>query len=55
VGVALSVLAIVVRLSGAFWLGGFQSGTLLLAGMDSMLLGCLSYVALLVEERRGGV
>jgi hypothetical protein len=52
-GVLLSMVAVGDRIGGAFWLGGFQSGTLLLAGMAAMLLACLSYIALHVEQRQG--
>ena len=51
-GVALIVVAIAARLGGAYWLGGFQVGTLLLAGMAVTLLACLSYVAALAERPR---
>ena len=51
-GVALIGVAIAARLSGAYWLGGFQAGTLLLAGMAATLLACLAYVATLAERPR---
>jgi hypothetical protein len=53
-GVVLGIVAIVVRFGGAFWLRGFQLGTLLLAGMADMMFACLGYLALLVEQHRGG-
>lgn len=52
VGVAVAGLAVVGRLGGAYWLGGFQVGTLLQAGMASMLVACLAYVAAIAESPR---
>ena len=52
-GVALCAIAIVARLSGAFWLGGFQVGTLLQVGMAAMLVGCLAFLAVITEQLRG--
>jgi hypothetical protein len=52
VGVILCAVAVIVRLRGAYNLGGFQVGTLLLAGVAAMLLGCLGYLAALAERRR---
>lgn len=49
-GVALIVVAGFARLSGAFWLAGFQIGTLLQAGMAAMLVACLGYLASLAER-----
>jgi len=52
VGVILCTVAVIVRLRGAFTLGGFQVGTLLLAGMAAMLFGCLGYLASFAERGR---
>ena len=52
VGVVLGAFAVVIRLQGMYAAGGFQTGTLLLASIASMTLGCLCYVAL-VAERSG--
>lgn len=49
-GVLVCAVAVVVRLSGAYWLAGFQVGTLLLAGMAVMLMGCLSLLVLLTAQ-----
>lgn len=46
-GVLVSAVTVVVRLSGAYWLAGFQVGTLLLA---EMLMGCLSLLMLLTSR-----
>lgn len=52
VGVMLCAFAVVLRLRGQFSLGGFQVGTLLLAGMAAVLVGCLGYAASVAERRR---
>lgn len=49
-GVVICAIAILARLTGAYYVGGFQVGTLLLAGIAAMLVACLSYLALLVER-----
>ncbi|TMH31230.1 MAG: hypothetical protein E6H58_12595 [Betaproteobacteria bacterium] len=53
-GVLLSLVAVVARLAGQFWIGGLQTGTLLQAGIAAMVAGCLAYVALLAERSRAG-
>jgi hypothetical protein len=52
VGVAAIGLAALGRLSGAYWLGGFQVGTVLQGGMATTLVACLGYVAALAETAR---
>jgi hypothetical protein len=52
-GVLLSAVAVVVRLRGVYSLAGFQVGTLLLAGIAAMLVGCLGYLAAIAERPRG--
>jgi hypothetical protein len=52
-GVVTMVLAVAGRLSGAYWLGGFQMGTLLQAGMAAMLAACLAYLVALAEQPGG--
>lgn len=52
-GAAVCAVAVVTRLVGAYWLAGFQVGTLLLAGVAAMVLGCLGYLAALTEQFRG--
>ena len=49
VGVLVIAVAVVGRLAGAYWLHGFQVGTVLQGGMASTLLGCLGYGAVLAE------
>ena len=52
VGVILCAGAVLSRLRVDFSLGGFQVGTLLLAGMTALLFGCLGYLAFLAERER---
>jgi hypothetical protein len=52
IGIAVIGVAIAARLGGAYWLGSFQVGTLLQAGMAATLLACLGYVAALAERPR---
>ena len=52
-GFVLMIVAGVVRLTGAYWLGGFQIGTLLLGGTAAMVAGCfLLLLALTSADRR---
>ncbi len=50
VGVLLCIVGIGVRLSGAFWLGGFQVGTLLQAGVAALVFGCFCMLAYLTRK-----
>ncbi len=52
IGVLLCVVSVVVRAAGMFVVGSFQVGTLLQAGMAMMILGCLAYLAVLVDGAR---
>ena len=52
VGVLLCVIAVLARIRGMYGLAGFQVGTVLLAGMAAMLVGCLGYLAAIAEFRR---
>ena len=52
VGLALSTWAAYQRLTGAFFAGGFQVGTLLLAGMTGMLVACLCLLLVLTGRSR---
>jgi hypothetical protein len=51
-GVVLCAVAVVVRLRGVYSFAGFQVGTLLLAGVAAMLVGCLGYLAAIAERPR---
>ena len=50
VGVLLCIVGIGVRLSGAFWIGGFQVGTLLQAGVAGLVFGCFCMLAYLTQK-----
>ena len=51
-GVLLCVTAVVVRISGNYWLGGFQIGTLLQAGIAAMVAGCLCFLVVLIDRSK---
>lgn len=51
-GAVLAVVAVLCRALGLFWLGGLQTGTLLLGGIAAMTLGVLAYVAVIAERPR---
>jgi len=53
VGVLMCLIAVGARLAGAFWIGGFQAGTVLQAGMAAMLLGCLAHLVVLTARLTG--
>jgi hypothetical protein len=50
VGLVICGVAGVTRLSGAYFLGGYQVGTVLLAGVAALMSAC--YLLLLVHTRR---
>ena len=52
VGMAMIVVAVLVRLAGRFSLGGFQTGTLMLAGIGAVSVGCFLLLWLLAERGR---
>lgn len=49
-GAVLCAIAGIARLTGAYWLGGFQLTTLLQAGVAGMVLGCMCFLMVLVER-----
>jgi hypothetical protein len=51
-GLLLVLVAVGTRLTGQFWIGSLQTGTLLQAGTAAMVIGCLGYLALLAEHSR---
>ena len=51
-GVLMCVASVVARAAGVFVVGGLQVGTVLQAGMAAMILGCLAYLAVLVDGVR---
>ena len=50
IGVAFCVTSVAARLAGLYWIGGFQTGTLLLAGIATMVFGCLCFLAVLTQR-----
>ena len=44
-GVLLCLVAIALRLMGHYFVGGFQIGSMLQAGMAGMLAGCFFFLA----------
>ena len=51
IGVVLSVIAGLSRLSGRYEVGSFQALTVLQAGTTAMVLSCLLYLASIAERR----
>jgi hypothetical protein len=51
-GVILCAMAVLARMRSVYNVAGFQVGTLLLAGVAVMLVGCLGYLAALAERSR---
>ena len=52
VGLLMCMAAVLVRASGSYVMANFQVGTILQAGMAAMILGCLAYLAALVDGAR---
>jgi len=53
-GALVCLAAIVIRMTGQFWVAGYQTGTLLLAGSAAMIGGCFCLLWALTEQRRIG-
>jgi hypothetical protein len=51
-GILLMAIAVVARLGGAFMLGRFQTGTLLLGGMAGLGVGSFLLLWVLAERSR---
>jgi len=51
IGVAMSLIAGLSRLSGMYQLGSYQVTTVLQAGTTAMVFGCLLYLASMAERR----
>lgn len=49
-GVALCIIGGAVRLTGRHWIAGYEALTLLQAGIAGMTLGCLCFLAVLVQR-----
>jgi hypothetical protein len=52
-GVVLVVVSAVARLAGAFWLAGFATGTLMLAGIAAVTTGAFLLLCMLVRTMTG--
>ncbi|MBK7356656.1 hypothetical protein [Propionivibrio sp.] len=50
-GVLLCLLSVAFRLAGMYWIGSFQSGTLLQAGTAAMVFGCFCQLVVLTQRR----
>ena len=50
IGLLLCIVGAVARLTGRFWVGAFQTGTLLSGGIAALAAGC--FFLLLVATRR---
>ena len=50
-GVAAIAVAFAGRISGSYWIVGLQVGTVLQAGIAAAVVGCLAYLAAMVESR----
>jgi hypothetical protein len=53
VGFLVCAVAGLARLSGLFWLGGFQVGTLLLGGIALMCAACVCFLWVLTARGDG--
>ena len=51
-GVVLCAWAVTIRVQGSYFVGGFQVGTLLLAGMTAILIACLCLLVVLTNRPR---
>lgn len=49
-GVLLCLVGVAARLSGTYWIAGFQVGTLLQAGTTAMVFGCFCFLAALTHR-----
>lgn len=52
-GLLLMVFAVVARLAGHFLVGGFQTGTLMMAGVAAVVVGSFLLLWALVERGPG--
>jgi len=51
-GVLVSAIAAVTRGTGAYSLGNFQAGTLLMVGIAAMMVACLCLLTVLTNRER---
>jgi len=52
-GILLMVIAVVARLAGRFMLGNIQTGTLLVAGIGAVVIGCFLLLWFIADRGRG--
>lgn len=52
VGALLCFASILFRMKGTYWIGGFQIGTLLQAGIAAMVFGCFCLLLILSKDIR---
>lgn len=52
IGLGVAACAVLLRVTGFWYLGGIQLGTLLQAGMAAMVLGAWAYAASMAERER---
>jgi hypothetical protein len=52
VGVLICAWSVYGRLTGTFVVSGFQVGTVLLAGITSLLVACVCFLLVLLERSR---
>ncbi len=52
-GIVLIAVSVAARLAGRFYLGNFQAGTLMLAGIGAVSVGCFVLVWLIADRPRG--
>lgn len=50
VGVLLCMAGVAARIGGAYYIAGFQVGTLLQGGIAAMVFGCLCFLAVLAHR-----
>jgi hypothetical protein len=51
-GLALMALAVLSRLAGRYIIGGFESGSLLIAGIGAIVAGCFALLWVIAERGR---
>lgn len=49
-GIVLMFVSAAARLAGHFWIGGFQTGTLMQAGIGAVILGCFLLLWVIAER-----
>ncbi len=52
IGILLMAVGVLARLAGYFHIGGFATGTLMLAGIGAVSVGCFLLLWLLAQGRR---